>query len=76
MSKETPHLPKECSPTKYRGEKGFLPDNTMHQGKHCDQVEMQVDQAVTLMVSDQQKASTVTQHCGIIPSRSAAPSEL
>ena len=28
----------------------------MHQGKHCDQVEMQVDQAVTLMVSDQQKS--------------------
>ena len=48
MGKETPHLPKECSPTKYRGEKGFLPDNTMHQGKHCDQVEIQVHPTVTL----------------------------
>ena len=47
----------------------------MHQGKHCDQVEMQVDQAVTLMVSDQQKASAVTRHCGIIPSPAAAQSE-
>ena len=28
--------------------KEFLPDNTMHQGKHCDQVEIQVHPAVTL----------------------------
>ena len=30
----------------------LLLKNTMHQGKHCDQVEIQVDQTVTLMVSD------------------------
>ena len=71
---------KSSPPLPYQVQSSFpcklLWKNTMHQGKHCDQVEMQVDQAVTLMVSDQQKASTVTQHCGIIPSRSAAPSEL
>ena len=63
-------------PTRYKAHfhmNELLWKNTMHQGKHCDQVEIQVDQTVTLMVSD--PATTVTRHCGIIPSRSAAASE-